>query len=273
MDKLIGVLITALAEVDQVSSFSTAVSFIPQDGAEVVQYLDAIDNRMVPIIFIDQFLTHEGSYVAGYSEDLAQALTSSSHYGRIVLAFDEPMLRASRAGQPHAQVLQIMGDVKRNYPGTEIMHIEAYSELYRQYVNNDGQLTLFYDAEHIGFDCYGQFGGCGGDDVPKVGQFLYLNEINKAIIEHGSEAKLFLVPGTFTHPEYTTHEAEVVMQLELYYYFMRANFNRISGLGGFTWGDLGQFIGAGNNPTIRYNIETNFPKLTTKGDDFKLILD
>ena len=45
-----------------------------------------------------------------------------------------------------------MGDVQLNYRGVEIMHIEAYAELYQQYTENNRMLYLLYSADHIGFD-------------------------------------------------------------------------------------------------------------------------
>lgn len=277
MSKLIGVLITALAQVNDVVHFSSAVSFKPADAPELVEYLEEIDNRMVPVVIVDDFFMVDGKYATGYSHQLYTALEYSNHFGRIVFLFDEPMWRASRAGQSHAEVLAIMEEVQRNYPGVEIMHIEAYAELYNQYAQNDGKLNLFFGADHIGFNCYGDFQNCGGSGVPGLSQFTYLNEINKQIIENGSEANLFLVPMAFTGEDFTTNENEVIRQLHAYYFFMQNNLDSVSGLGGFVWGDCNycgvDIKGASHSELIRADIEQSFPKLGNGSDNFRLILD
>jgi hypothetical protein len=194
-----------------------------------------------------------------------------------VFAFDEPIWNATKNGQDHDEVLKCMQDIKNNYPGVEMMHIEAYAELYNQYTQNNGKLTLFWDADHIGFDCYGDYGSCGGMGIPGVSQFVYLNEINKAIHENGSDAKLFLVPGTFTSPNYTQNGHDVIKQLSAYIFFLENNYHNVSGLGAFVWGDstFGDTTikGAMSNPLIRAEIEREFPKLGKKSNEFRLILD
>jgi hypothetical protein len=277
MDKLIGVLITSITQVNDVVPFSSAVAFMPEDGAELVEYLDEIDNRLVPVIFIDDFFKVDGKYVSGYSHDLYTSLEYSNHFGRIVFAFDEPMWNATKNGQDHDEVLKCMQDIKNNYPGVEMMHTEAYAELYNQYTQNNGKLKLFYDAEHIGFNCYGDFQNCGGSGVPGLNQFIYLNEINKAIIANGSDAKLFLVPMSFTSTGNEADQHEVTKQLQSYYFFMQNNLDRVSGLGGFVWGDC-EFCdidikGAVNNVLIRDSIEKYFPLLGRKSQDFRIVLD
>ncbi len=277
MNKLVGILITQISQVNEVTPFSNAVAFSPADDAELVQYLNKIDNRMVPVVMIDRFFMVNQKYHTDYSHELYSALEQSNHFGRIVFMFDEPMWRATRNQQPHNEVIDAMSAAKSNYPSAEIMHIEAYAELYNQYVNNEKELTLFYDADHIGFDCYGKYGDCGGPKIPGIGQFTYLNEINKAIEAKGSDAKLFLVPEAFTSPNFTEDQRAVIRQLRAYMMFFENNIDRVSGLGAFVWGDSAfgdpTIIGARNNDLIRQEVEESFPKLGKQLDEFRIILD
>lgn len=277
MNKLIGILITELSQIDEVMPFSNAVAFRPSDGAEMLSYLNKIDNRLTPVIIVDHFFIVDGKYKHGHSRDLYNALEQSKHFGRIVFMFDEPMWRARKNEQAYKDVIKVMGEVKLNYLGVEVMHIEAYAELYQQYTENNGKLYLFYDADHIGFDCYGEYGSCGGLNVPELSQFTYLDEIYKAIKNHGSSAKLFLVPGAFTSPNYPESEFDVIKQLQSYMYFFENNFDKVSGLGAFLWGNTTlpevTIIGARNNELIRKEIEESFPKLGKRSNEFRLILD
>lgn len=152
MNKLIGMLITEISQIDEVAAFSNAVAFRPLDGAELTLYLNKIDNKMTPVIIVDHFFIVDGKYKNGLSRELYDAIEQSKHFGRIVFMFDEPMWRARKNDQAHNDVLKVMGDVQLNYRGVEIMHIEAYAELYQQYTENNRMLYLLYSADHIGFD-------------------------------------------------------------------------------------------------------------------------
>lgn len=277
MNKLVGILITELSQVDEVVPFSNAVAFRPTDGVELVSYLNEIDNKMTPVIIVDHFFIVDGKYKNGVSRDLYDALEQSKHFGRTLFMFDEPMWRARKNDQSYREVINVMQDVKLNYLGIEIMHIEAYAELYQQYTENDGKLSLFYDADHLGFDCYGEYGSCGGLNVPEHSQFIYLSEIDKAIKKHGSSAKLFLVPGAFTSPKYPEDEFDVIKQLQSYMFFFENNPDRVSGLGAFVWGNTtcgdATIIGARNNELISKELKESFPKLGKRSNEFRLILD
>jgi len=253
---LIGVLISAVAQVAEVENFSTAVSFIPENEIQVTEYLDEIDNRLVPVIVINKFFKDPaGRFSYRPTPQLKQALSDSAHFGRLVFMWDEIMLHGRRAGQEKAELLEVMQQVKLDYPGVEFAHIEAYAELYQQYMENYGKLTLFFDAEHIGFDCYGKFSGCGGGEVPEISQMIYLAVIYNAIKSENSNAKIFLVPGAFVHPDHYPTEMDTINQLQEYNYVLDNNKQHISGMGLFTWGDVNVTIGARNNSYLSDYIE------------------
>lgn len=254
---LFGVLISSVLQVAEVEPFSNAVSFMPEDHLQVTEYLNEIDNRMVPVIIINDFYRQaDGKFYHTDSAPLKQALADSSHFGRIVFMWDEPLMHAYRSGQAKMSALAVMRQVKADFPGVEFAHIEAYSEIYRQFIEDYGNLTLFYDADHIGFDCYGKFSGCGGPDVPEIPQMIYLATIHNAIKNNNSSAKVFLVPGAFKHENHFPTEMDAINQLQEYYAVWANNKEHVSGMGLFTWGNIQHIVGASNNGELSDYIQT-----------------
>lgn len=252
MSFLFGVLITAVIQVAEVLPFSNAVSFMPENEAQVTEYLNEIDNRMVPVVVINHFYQDAtGKFYYHNGASLKQSLSSSSHFGRIVFMWDEPLMHGRAASQDKTEVINIMKQVKDDFPGVEFAHIEAYRELYTQYIENNGQLTLFYDADHIGFDCYGPFGGCGDATTPEIAQMVYLENIYNTIQAAGSDAKIFLVPGAFVHQDNFPTTADAISQLQQYEAAWRGAKTYVSGMGIFTWGDIAHITGARNNPELK----------------------
>ena len=257
MNLLFGVLISALVQVNEVEPFSNAVSFIPENEAQVTDYLNEVDNRMVPVIIINQFFQdQDGRFIYKESPNLRYALSQSSHFGRIVFMWDEIMMHGRAAGQNKEELIQVMQQVKADYPGVEFAHIEAYRELFAQYMEDYGKLTLFFDADHLGFDCYGPFDGCGDETTPAIPQIIYLAVIHNAIEQNNSNAKIFLVPGAFKHDNHFPTEMDTINQLQEYVAVLNQNREHVSGIGLFTWGDIQHITGARSNADLASYVET-----------------
>lgn len=252
---LAGILVTASWQIDEVIDYVNAVAFFATNTYEVTEYLDKIDNRAVPVVAIDHlYLDPSHKYVYKDPTELRNALANSRHFGKIVFMFDEPMWKARNSGQDKQEVLAIMQQIKADFPGVEFAHMESYAELFYQYNENGGQLTLLYEADHIGFNCYGEFKSCGGLGIPNLPQMTYINVVQNAINNANSSAKLFFVPGAFLSPWYMTDEQMVIEQLYDYAAAVNQNRENVSIVGFFTWGDINsdgsQSQGARNFPRI-----------------------
>ena len=105
---LIGVLLTSVLQVGEVIDRVTALAFIPDNHAQLTEYLDEINNRATPVIVVNQFFQDEsGQFV--YSTDraaaLMQALATSNHFTKTVFMFDEPLHNGILAGQDRLAIL------------------------------------------------------------------------------------------------------------------------------------------------------------------------
>lgn len=257
---LFGLLITAVSQVSEVVDISSAVAFMPTNHYQVTEYLDEIDNRVTPIVVINtMYQDQSGRFVYNDGLLLKQALAESKHFSRIIFMWDEPLHNGILAGQSRDEVLDIMSKVKLDFPGVEFAHIEAFTDLFYQYMTQQGNLKLFYEADHIGFDCYGNFDGCGGFGVPEIHQMTYMNVIYHQIKKNKSNAKIFMVPGAFINDLYMTDEQQVIEQLYDYANAYQNNHPHVSGFGVFTWGDVvapGDYsIGARNLQNVKKSVE------------------
>lgn len=253
---LFGVLVTAVFQVAEVVDKSNAIAFIPEDHIHITQYLNEIDNRAVPVIVINEFYRDDsGRFVYVPPEWLKHALEESKHFGRIAFMWDEPLHHGVMSGQNRSEVIQVMRQVKADFPGVEMIHIEAFTDLYAQYMENYGYLELFYEADHIGFDCYGSFESCGGFGVPELPQMVYMTTIFNQIEVNKSDAKIFMVPGSFVDDGIGASESIMIDQLNSYALAYERNRQYVSGFGVFTWGDLGPITGARNIPPMKQAVE------------------
>lgn len=259
MNILIGALITLFTQVNDVVPYSNAVAFAPQDYEEITLYLDEIDNRLTPVIIIDHFYLDNGQYVYKDPAPIKKAITDSGHIGRLVFMFDEIGWKARQAGQTAGHALTLMAAIKQDFNGVEFAHIEAFAELYLQMTEDSGKLSMFFDADHIGFDCYGPFESCGGFGVPELPQITYLAEIYTQAQLAGSKAKIFLVPGAFQAVGFFDDNAAILGQLQAYNNLVTLYPDFVSGFGVFTCGtfeDKGQTLkGYCDIPEIRAEVE------------------
>lgn len=247
---LFGIFVTALSQVAEVEPYSNAISFKPESTQETVAYLNEIDNSMVPIVGIDYYyLGADGKYSYKDPAPLKAALRSSDHYSKLIFMWDEPCWRGRNNNQSCQEILDMMSQVKADFPGVEVFHVEAWAELQAQMIV-DGKMHLFLEAEHIGFDCYSDFFNCAG-----LTHLWYLSNILAEIEAGNSNAKLFLVPGAYLgEGNHMNTQEQVVQHIQDYTNFTSMYFERcdcISGLGFFTWGNLAGIYGAKNYVPIQ----------------------
>jgi hypothetical protein len=266
---LIGAFVTDISQVDEVKKFSSAVGFKPDALEEFTGYLNAIDNELIAVPVVDDYFYHDtiGEYTYVPKTQLVEAINNSSYTGRIVFMFDEPFWRVRNHhsdNRIHEQTFETLTQIINDYDEFEFAHIEAYAELYKQQ-QEFGAYKLLLNAKHIGFDCYGGFYGCSDrEDVPLIPQETYLYRIYASILEGGSNAELFLVPGisnTLTGDAYVDDE-ELLTQFYEYINFYNNHRHFVSGIGAFTWGDYNVTMGARNSPAIRAVLKHEFQKLT-----------
>jgi hypothetical protein len=238
--------LASLAQINIAIEDNTAVAVFAESTQHVQQVLVEVDSRATPIIFLDGLyiepLTGKYIYREAVTQQLRQAISSSGHIGRVVLAFDEPCWKGRQTGQECGEIIELMSYIKASLPNTiEWMHINSFAELYFQYQENNGKLSLWYEADHLGFNCYGPMTRCSTHpDVPKLDQRVYIDAMINAIDNAGSYAKIFLVAGAFQSPAFPSFtEQEVILQLHDYRWIAENQYrDKISGIGIFTCSDI-----------------------------------
>ena len=262
---LAGWLVTTLSSVSvALDNNSTAISFLPQNNAQVTEYLTEINNRSVPVIVIDHLYLQNGQYVYRDPTALRDAISQSGQFGRLVFMFDEPLWRARRSGQDPEEVKLIMSQIRADFPQVEFATIYAYAELFNRFMENNGELNLWYEGEHVGFDCYGKFHSCGGAGIPEISQMTYLSVLYTDMQFNGSKAKMFLVPGAFMNEGAMSDQNIVIDQLHDYAQVANLNKDYVSGFGLFTMDDV-NFGNGGSSPDISQGA-INFPQILEAGN-------
>ena len=256
---IVGVLITAIAQMGEVAPVSNSVAYLPNTLVEVTEFLNEADRfNLTPVIVIDKYyLDASSKYTHVTPGPLKQAIRDSNHIGKILFMYDEPGLRGRRNGQTMAEILPVFDLIKQDFHGVEFVHIESFAEMYWQKQENNGRLSLYMDADHIGFNCYGKFEKCGNPaiGVPELPQLNYLADIHSEIVFSNSTAKIFLVPGAFMGGNFFESEAEVIAQLDDYAMVASDYKDYVSGMGVFIWGDFhdgyNQLTGARSLPLVK----------------------
>lgn len=253
-----GVLVTSLTQVAEVENHVNAIAFMPMDTAELTEYLDVMNNRFTPVIVINDFYRDEANmFVHNDPSILRNAISKSVHFGRVAFMFDEWLHHGTHSGQSRDEVLAIMKLIQKDFPGVEFVHIEAFTDIYNQ-MQSGQPLKLLWSAQHIGFDCYGDFENCGGFGASDRPIMDYLVDIYNGIIANQSKAKIFLVPGAFMNPLFFDDEVKVMQHLEEYTMTAIEYRDYISGFGVFTWGSFHQggtdIIGARENTNIKAKV-------------------
>ena len=263
---IVGALMTVLFQVPDTGPDANAFAAIVKNPVDVQLKLIIAYGQRVPVLFIDHLYTDEnGIYAYRDPADIIAALRSSGHIGRVVFGWDEPYWRARNSGQNPEEVRMVMEMAQADFPTIEFLIVYSYAELLERYLQDPTELNLYFGVDHVGLDCYGPFSGCGENPVPIN---VYLEELYKIMQAKGSNAKLFLVPGAFVAdmPGMQTEE-EVVQHIDSYVNWAKANREKISGFGAFTWNDFDGVTGAGSLPKVKNKLLWAFKEISNLSND------
>lgn len=179
-EKLLGFQLTSAEQIDEINAFSNAFSFTPRNIQEVTDHLKRNANRLIPVMVVNHlvFDTTQHLFTRQNVHPLVEAIRLSGHRGPILFLLDEPLWNirmgclngiesaCNEVAQDYASTLTILGEMSRDlrkaFPQTGWMHIEAYLELLLQKADNPSANVIMLDeAEYLGYDCYGAFDDCG----------------------------------------------------------------------------------------------------------------
>jgi hypothetical protein len=270
--KIMGSFLTEVEHIDEVAEFSNAFGFAPKSVDEVTHYLDANVHKMLPVISIGKLLFDPGTGM--YRNDpygIIDAIEMSAvRHREILFLLDEPLWtirKACNEGKTkacrdienrYADTLSALRSVGRllrqQFPGSGVMHIEAWAELVLQKQAYPDELVIMLDdAEYLGFDCYGDFYSCGSPELGYNSHIDYgtgvWNTMQALESANPIGRKLFLVPGGFLADKLFDDVETLVDQLYLNAYLLNQS-KEIGGLGVFLWGDMiedGRFFTGARN--------------------------
>lgn len=270
--KIMGSFLTEVEHIDEVAEFSNAFGFAPKSVDEITHYLDANVHKMLPVISIGKLLFDPGTGM--YRNDpygIIDAIEMSAvRHREILFLLDEPLWtirKACNEGKTKAcrdienryadtlSALRSAGRLLRQqFPGSGVMHIEAWAELVLQKQAYPDELVIMLDdAEYLGFDCYGDFYSCGSPELGYNSHIDYgtgvWNTMQALESANPIGRKLFLVPGGFLADKLFDDVETLVDQLYLNAYLLNQS-KEIGGLGVFLWGDMiedGRFFTGARN--------------------------
>jgi len=270
--KIIGSFLTEPGHIDEIAKFSNSFGFLPGNEAEITQYLDANVYKMLPVISIGRLLYNPetGMYRNDLNGIIDAIEKSAVRHGEILFLLDEPLWTVRKACEEgkakacidvenrYAETLstfRLAGQLlRRQFPGSGVMHIEAWAELVRQKQAYPDELAIMLDdAEYLGFNCYGDFYSCGSPELGYNSHIDYgtgvWNTMQALESVNPIGRKLFLVPGGFLVDKLFDDVETLVDQLYLNAYLLNQS-NEIGGLGVFLWGDMikdGRFFTGARN--------------------------
>lgn len=275
--KIIGVFVTEREHIDEIEAFSNAFGFAPNSVNEITHYLDANQRKLLSVISISKLLFDDdsGMYHHNVSAIIDAIEKSRVNNPEILFLMDEPLWWVRNAcnefGKPQAcqdvanryvETLSTMRTVgqllRKQFPGSGVMHIEAWAELVQQkQAFPHEHVIMLDDAEYLGFNCYGNFDYCGSLKYGYNSQVEYGTWVWETM--QAFEAtnpigrKLYLVPGSFLAVEHFDSVQAILDQMAMYTYVVDLH-EKIAGLGVFLWGDMVEsnkpFIGARNIPSV-----------------------
>ncbi len=275
---LVGIYVTNHYSVNEVLPFSNAVAFKPTSKEDLTSYLQVINSRAVPVVEVSDLFLRDSIFQFNYNStvELANTLNGTEHTGRIVIMLDEILWKVRRNctngsvtacndvsnnyTQSIHDVNRVIALLKSRVSGVEVFHVESYAELYLQWIER-GKLTLLYNAEHLGFNCYGPINGCGNSElgVPPIAIFDYLTVIYNSIAENNSSAKILLVPGSFMNESGLPTEQDTLNHFNGYLNIFDTYRDYASGFGAFAWDSFVEngehFTGTRDLHAIRQTIE------------------
>ena len=276
-EKIFGIFLTESAQLEEVGTHSNSFGFWPKTLEQITEYLDVNNNRLLPVIRINHFLLDEDTGI--YHDDVSgiiAAIEKSTLHGRDILFFmDEPMwnLRkectkrnksaaCNEVGNRYVQTLNALRKagqaLRQRFPGSGIMHIEAWTELTLQKrAFPEENVVMLDDAEYLGFDCYGAIYRCGSQQYGYRHQIEYGEWVWNAMLtleaNHPIGRKLLLVPGTFLDDEYFEDLETLLEQIAFYAWALQQS-DKIGGFGAFLWGNMIEedkyFTGARHIPAV-----------------------
>ncbi|MBL8499250.1 MAG: hypothetical protein LZF64_13240 [Nitrosomonas sp.] len=274
--KIMGSFLNAAEHIDEIAEFSNAFGFAPKSVDEITRYLDANVYKMLPVISIGNLLfdPETGMYRNDPYGIIDAIAMSAVRHREILFLLDEPLWtirKACNEGKPKAcrdienryadtlSVLRSAGRLLRQqFPGSGVMHIEAWAELVLQKQAYPDELAIMLDdAEYLGFDCYGDFYSCGSPELGYNSHIDYgtgvWNTMQALESANPIGRKLFLVPGGFLADKLFEDVETLADQLYLNAYLLNQS-KEIGGLGVFLWGDMIEdgrfFTGARNIQSI-----------------------
>ena len=277
IEKIFGIFLTESTQLEDVHDHSNSFGFWPKTLEEITEYLDINKNRLLPVMKINHFLLNEDTGI--YHDDVSgiiAAIEKSSLHGRNILFFmDEPMWNVRRectlrnksaacneVANRYAQTLNTLRRagqaLRQRFPGSGIMHIEAWTELTLQKREfPEERVVVLDDAEYVGFDCYGAIHRCGSPEYGYRHQVEYGEWVWNAMLTLESNnpigRKLMLVPGTFLGEGYFEDIETLLEQIAFYAWALQQS-DKIGGFGAFLWGDMTEgskyFTGARHIPVV-----------------------
>ncbi len=258
--KIMGSFLTEAWQIDEIRGFSNAFAFIPKTPSEIGDYLNVNQYGLLNVITIDKLLfdRERGLYHTDV-RNIIQAIRDASGQGEEMLfMMDEPLWtvrNACMAGKKTAcdevengytetlATLRTVGQqLRQEFPGSGVMHIEAWAELVLQKKQRpDANVIMLDDAEYLGFDCYGKFDRCGSDEYGYYPQLNFGIEVWNTL--HALEAdnpigrKMFLIPGAFFNERFFKNTNEIKDQLFRHAQLLD-QYDKVAGFGIFLWGDM-----------------------------------
>lgn len=249
-----GLLITDPDHIDEVAAYSNAFAYMPRSEQDLAEVLAVNAGRMMPVVDLAGFFWNEatGTYVWRNISGLKAAIGNN----QILAEVDEPFWHIQQScmagvqsacneiASGYAQTQQVFRRLKYEL-GVQLVHIEAYTALINhKEVDPDRPVPIIDAADHVGFNCYGDFHDCGGYSQLQYGAWLY-----EAIL--GTSKKILLVAGSFLAPGFFDTEQQVIDQIEAYYDIFQQYRDLFSGIGLFLYSSVDGFTGARDLPQIR----------------------
>lgn len=261
LQKVFGLFVTEKSQIQEINSFSNAFAFAPTSVREITQYLDENKGSMLPVISISRLLLDEqtGMYHSDVTS-ITEAITKAKHKdAEILFLMDEPLWWIRRACEDKGKVeaclevvnryaetlstFRVVGQLlRKHFPGSGVMHIEAWAELILQKkAYPEENVIMLDDAEYLGFDCYGEIDYCGSEEYGYHSQFKYGTWVWDAMLtmesQHAIGRKLFLIPGTFLANGHFVDIDTLINQIGFYAWILSQS-DKIGGFGAFLWGDM-----------------------------------
>lgn len=286
-EKIFGIFLTESAQIEEVHAHSNAFGFWPQTFEQITEYLNVNNNRLLPVMKINHFLMNGETGI--YHDDVSgiiAAIEKSELHGRdILFSIDEPLWKVrieclirnktaacDEVNNRYAQTLVTLNravqTLRQRFPGSGIIHLEAWIELALQKKASPGDnVIMLNDAEYVGFICYGAVHHCGSELESYRHQIEYGEWVWEAMMTLEANnpigRKLMLVPGTFLAEDGFDNIKTLLEQIAFHAWAFQQS-DKIGGFSAFLWGDMieeGKYFTGARNIGAVANFLTLIPKL------------